>query len=55
MTTRYCDSNFLICGNIENISNALVERMDDLCIKNCIMLLMDRPKTKWSVLDKISS
>lgn len=55
VTTRYCDSNFLIHGSIENISNALVETMDELCIKKCIMLSMDRPKTNWSVLDKISS
>ena len=54
-TIHYYDSNFLISGNAENISDALVERMDEVCNKNCIMLLMDGPKTNWSVLDKISS
>lgn len=29
--------------------------MDELCNKNCNMLLMDRTKINWSVLDKISS
>ena len=29
--------------------------MDELCNKNCKMLLMDRTKINWSVLDKLLS
>ena len=29
--------------------------MDELCNKSCKMLLMDRTKINWSVLDKILS
>ena len=54
VTTPCYDSNVLTCSNAEN-SNTLVERMNELCNKNCIMLLMDGPNTNWSVLDKVSS
>ena len=55
VTTCYHDSNSLTCENAENIRNVLVERMDKLCNKNCIMLLMDGSNFNWSILDKISS
>ena len=54
VTTPYYDSNILTCSNAEN-SNTLVERMDELWNKNCIMLLMDGPNANWSVLGKVSS
>ena len=54
VTTPYYDSNVLTCSNTEN-SNTLVERMDELCNKNYIKLLMDGPNTSWLVLVKVSS
>ena len=35
--------------------NALIETLDGLDKRNCLMLSIDGPNTDWSVLDKVSS
>ena len=55
MTTSYLDSKFLARGNAETINSALIETLDGLDNRNCLMLSMDGPNTNGSVLDKISS
>ena len=40
---------------METINIALIETLDELGNRNCLMLSIDKTYTNWSVLDKVSS
>ena len=55
MTTRYLDSKFLARGYAESISSTLIEALDGLGNRNCLILTMNGPNNNWSVLEKVPS
>ena len=55
VATRYLCSNFLARGNAETIRSTLIETLDGLDNRNCLMLPMNGPTTNWSVSGKVCS